>query len=117
MLERLGLGCLQKSYTKAVAGCGSSSRSPASPLGVVQDRTISLDAKRSILVDWALTQCLMVQATGMEDGRPSRLHEVDLGLERANAPAESAKPARQYSAPSGLPCRLPADASGDAGLA
>jgi hypothetical protein len=71
---------------------------------VVCDPSLSLDAKRSILIDWAWTEYLIDQATneGMpENGRPSRLHEVELALlalERGNAAAESAAPAPAQAA-------------------
>jgi len=63
-------------------------------MAVVRDGSLSLDAKRSILIDWAWTEYLIDQATneGMrENGRPSRLHEVELALlalERASAAPE-----------------------------
>ena len=95
-LERLGLGSLQESYDEAVAGAEArhdrrGEGGWASPMAVVRDGSLSLDAKRSILIDWAWTEYLIDQATneGMpENGRPSRLHEVELALlaiERANA--------------------------------
>ena len=98
-LERLGLGSLQDSYDKAVAGAEArhdrrGDEGWTSPMAVVLDTSLSLDAKRSILIDWAWTEYLIDQATneGMpENGRPSRLHEVELALlalERANASRE-----------------------------
>ena len=54
----------------------------------MRDRALSLEAKRSILMNWAWTEYLIDQATneGMpENGRPSRLDEVEqalLALER-----------------------------------
>ena len=97
-LERLGLGSLQDSYDKAVAGAEARHRRGeegwTSPMAVVRDGSLSLDAKRSILIDWAWTEYLIDQATneGMrENGRPSRLHEVELALlalERTTAARE-----------------------------
>jgi hypothetical protein len=95
-LERLGLGSLQDSYDKAVAGAEArhdrrGEEGWTSPMAVVLDASLSLDAKRSILIDWAWTEYLTDQATneGMpENGRPSPLHEVELALlalERADA--------------------------------
>jgi hypothetical protein len=61
---------------------------------VVRDESLSLEAERAILIDWAWTEYLIDQATneGMpENGRPSRLHEVELALlalEHANAARE-----------------------------
>jgi hypothetical protein len=72
-------------------------------MAVVRDASLSLDAKRSNLIDWAWTEFL-IQATneGMpENGRPSRLHEVELALlalERGNASAENATPAPAQAA-------------------
>jgi hypothetical protein len=57
-------------------------------MDVVVDPTLSLEAKRSILMNWAWTEYLADQATneGMpENQRPSRLDEVEqalLALER-----------------------------------
>jgi hypothetical protein len=93
-LARLELSDLQESYGDAMAGAAD--RNDASgpttwskPMDVVNDRSLSLEAKRSILMNWAWTEYLLDQATneGMpENNRPSRLHEVDqamLALERA----------------------------------
>jgi hypothetical protein len=60
-------------------------------MDVVHDRTLTLEAKRSILMNWVWTEYLIDQATseGMpENNRPSRLDEVEqalLALERAVA--------------------------------
>jgi hypothetical protein len=92
-LERLGLSALQDSYDRALDGTAtrndpSGSESWSSPMDVVTDSTLSLQAKRSILMNWAWTEYLIDQAIneGMpEKGRPSRLDEVDqalLALER-----------------------------------
>lgn len=57
-------------------------------MGVVGDPTLTVEAKRSILMNWAWTEYLIDQATneGMpENNRPSRLDEVEqalLALER-----------------------------------
>lgn len=95
-LERLGLKYLQESYGRAMetaANRNAPSRpgSWEAPMDVVADATLSLDAKRSILMNWAWNEHLIDQATneGMpENGRPSRLDEVEqalLALERAVA--------------------------------
>jgi hypothetical protein len=92
-LEKLGLQKLETSYQSAVDSAASRSDPPspedwASPMDVVRDRSLSLEAKRSILINWAYAEYLADQATneGMpENGRPSRLDEVEqalLGLER-----------------------------------
>lgn len=58
----------------------------------MRDQTLPLDAKRSILMNWASTEYLIAQATneGMpENNRPSRLDEVEqalLALEAASQP-------------------------------
>ncbi|QOG08864.1 hypothetical protein IGS74_19070 [Aureimonas sp. OT7] len=52
-------------------------------MGVVRDPALTLDAKRSILMNWAWTEYLIDQATneGMpENSRPSRLDEVEQAL-------------------------------------
>jgi hypothetical protein len=105
-LSRLGLEALQESYGRAMAGARdrrdpSGPRNWAAPIDVVRDGSLSLDAKRSILIDWAFTEYLVDQATneGMpENGRPSRLGEVEqalLALERSVAAAPGADPSRK----------------------
>jgi hypothetical protein len=95
-LDRLGLAALQESYGRALDGAAnrndlSGSEGWTSPNGVVRDPSLTLEAKRSILMNWAWTEYLIDQATneGMpENNRPSRLHEVEqalLALERAVA--------------------------------
>jgi hypothetical protein len=92
-LERLGLSELQENYLQPLAGAAdrndpSGPESWSSAMDVVRDRTLSLEAKRSILMNWAWTEYLIDQAIreGMpESGRPSRLDEVEqalLALER-----------------------------------
>jgi hypothetical protein len=68
-------------------------------MAVVRKGSLSLDAKRAILIDWAWTEYLIDQAISEgspEIGRPSRLQKVELALralERGNAPAGSHTPA------------------------
>ncbi|MBB3527238.1 NADH dehydrogenase ubiquinone Fe-S protein 4 [Rhizobium sp. BK456] len=92
-LERLGLTDLQESYEQALDEASSRNDAPglatgSAPMEVVRDSTLSLEEKRSILMNWAWTEYLIDQATneGMpEKNRPSRLEEVDqalLALER-----------------------------------
>ncbi|MDK4743034.1 hypothetical protein PH547_29540 [Rhizobium sp. CNPSo 3464] len=92
-LERLGLSALQDSYDQALDGAAtpnepSGPESWSSPMDVVTDSTLSLQAKRSILMNWAQTEYLFDQAINEsmpENERPSRLDEVDqalLALER-----------------------------------
>lgn len=92
-LERLGLARLQESYGQAMDGAANrnDASGPANwsaPMDVVRDPALSLEAKRSILMNWAWTEYLIDQATneGMpENRRPSRLNEVEqalLALER-----------------------------------
>lgn len=92
-LERLGLAALQESYGQAMdeAAERNDASGPATwslPMDVVCDPTLPLEAKRSILMNWAWTEYLIDQATneGMpENSRPFRLHEVEqalLALER-----------------------------------
>lgn len=95
-LDRLGLAALQESYGRALDGAAnrddlSGPESWSSPMDVVRDPTLTLEARRSILMNWAWTEYLIDQATneGMpENNRPSRLDEVEqalLALERAVA--------------------------------
>ena len=95
-LDRLGLSDLQDSYGHALDGAAnrndpSGPESWTSPMGVVRDQALTLEAKRSILMNWAWTEYLIDQATseGMpENSRPSRLGEVEqalLALERETA--------------------------------
>lgn len=92
-LDRLGLVALQERYGRALDDAAnrndpSGPESWTSPMGVVGDPTLTLEAKRSILMNWAWTEYLIDQATneGMpENNRPSRLDEVEqalLALER-----------------------------------
>jgi hypothetical protein len=92
-LERRGLAALQESYgqAKVEAAERHDASGPAtwsSPIDVIRDPTLSLEAKRSILMNWAWTEYLIDQATneGMPvNNRPSRLNEVEqalLALER-----------------------------------
>ena len=103
-LERLGHGDLQESYGAAMEGAANRNDPPgpgtwASPMGVVSAPNLSLEAKRSILMNWAWTEYLLDQATneGMPEGQPSRLGEVEqamLALERS-AGAEQAQASRE----------------------
>jgi hypothetical protein len=87
-LERIGLGALQTSYMKAVAGDEvrhdrRGDEGWACPMAVVKDASLSLEAKRSILINWAWTEYLFQQSDGdgkPEDRRQSRLREVELAL-------------------------------------
>jgi hypothetical protein len=85
LLEQLGPAYLQESYGYALAAAANRNE-PAghtswnAPMDVVQDRTLSLEAKRSALMSWAWTEHLIDKATneGMpENGRSSRLDEVE----------------------------------------
>lgn len=103
-LERLGLAGLQDSYGRALDDAANrndpaGSENWASPMDVARDRALPIEAKRSILMNWAWTEYLIDQATneGMpENSRPSRLDEVEqalLTLERevAGRPEEASK--------------------------
>ena len=105
-LQKLGLTDLEERYGRAIDGAASRNDPPgpetwASPMDVVRDRTLALDAKRSILIDWAWTEYLIDQATteGMpENNRPSRLDEVEqalLALERSVANDRGASSAQK----------------------
>jgi hypothetical protein len=96
ILKKLGLTQLQGTYGEALENAATRSDASGpenweSPMQVLADATLSLDAKRSILIDWAYTEYLIDQATneGMpENDRPSRLDEVEralLALEREAA--------------------------------
>lgn len=87
-LQKLSLTHLQRNYGKALEEAANRSDAPEpesweSPMQVLADATLSLDAKRSILMNWAYNEYLIDQATneGMpENGRPSRLDEVEQAL-------------------------------------
>ncbi|WP_246333475.1 NADH dehydrogenase ubiquinone Fe-S protein 4 [Aureimonas mangrovi] len=87
-LERLGLSDLQERYGRALNGAAnrndpSGPESWPTPMAVVRDPALTLEAKRSLLMNWAWTEYLMDQATseGMpENGRPTRLGEVEQAL-------------------------------------
>lgn len=98
-LERLGLSLLSESYGRAMNEAANRNEAQGNwptPMAVVADTHLSLDAKRSILMNWAWNEFLIDQATneGMpENGRPSRLDEVEqalLALERRSVVAEAA---------------------------
>ena len=102
-LERLGLGALQTSYTEAIAGAEArhdlrGDEGWVSPMAVVKDASLSLEAKRSILINWAWTEYLFGQADADEKPqgqRQSRLPEVEfalLELERAATHSKSPPP-------------------------
>lgn len=87
-LGRLGLFNLQESYDRAREGAIERGDlfGPdgwPSPIDVVHARELTIEAKRAILMNWAWTEYLIDQATneGMpENGRPSRLDEVEQAL-------------------------------------
>lgn len=87
-LERLGLGALQNSYMEAVAGAEArhdrrGDEGWTCPMAVAKDAALSIEAKRSILINWAWTEFLMEHANSdqlSDHGRPSRLREVELAL-------------------------------------
>jgi hypothetical protein len=102
-LERFGLRHLRETYRAAVDSAANwnepvGPESWDSPMDVVRDPTLSTEAKRSILMNWAWTEHLIDQATneGMpENGRPSRLDEVEQALhtlERRMARGEEENP-------------------------
>lgn len=105
-LKKLGLTHLQGTYGKALEDAASRNDPSGpetweSPMQVLADATLSLDAKRSILMNWAYTEYLIDQATneGMpENNRPSRLDEVEqalLALERETAASSVARSRRK----------------------
>ena len=96
-LDRLGLRQMQRRYGQAMAGAVKrddpvGEDTWVDPMDVVADPTLSLAAKRSILMNWAWSEHLadLAAAEGMpENGRPSRLAEVEqalLALERRGRP-------------------------------
>ncbi|WP_371851691.1 MULTISPECIES: ETC complex I subunit [Rhodoplanes] len=105
-LKKLGLTHLQGTYGKALEDAAnrndpSGPEAWESPMQVLADAALSLDAKRSILMNWAYTEYLIDQATneGMpENNRPSRLDEVEqalLALEREAAAGSVARSRRK----------------------
>ncbi len=109
-LNRLGLGTLQESYGQAMAAnCGASiAAAPETDTGamsVANDPNLTLDDKRSILMNWAWDAYLIDQAIGErtpENGCRSRLHEVELALlaleKSVTSRAASAVPTAQIAA-------------------
>lgn len=87
-LDRLGLRQMQRRYGEAIAGAVKrddpvGEDTWTDPMDVVADPTLSLEAKRSVLMNWAWTEHLADRATaeGMpENGRRSRLTEVEQAL-------------------------------------
>ena len=87
-LARLGLQDLQETYVEAMVGAAArNDRSGpsgwASPMDVALDGSLPLDAKRSILMNWAYNEYLMDQATGEgmpDNDMPSRLDAVEEAL-------------------------------------
>ncbi len=87
-LDRLGLSDLQNRYGHALDSAAnrddpSGPASLAAPMSVVRDSTLTLEAKRSILMNWAWTEYLIDQATNEgvpENNRPSRLDKVEQSL-------------------------------------
>ncbi|MEZ2409261.1 NADH dehydrogenase ubiquinone Fe-S protein 4 [Bosea sp. RCC_152_1] len=108
-LQKLGLKNLQDSYGRAIDGAANRNDPPGpqnwkSPIDVVRDPMLSLDAKRSVLINWAFTEYLIDQATneGMpENHRPSRLDEVEqalLALERGLTSVHRPRRGRRHEA-------------------
>lgn len=105
-LLKLGLNDLRQSYGRAIeaaANCNDPSHPQAwtSPMAVVRDRRLSLDAKRSILIDWAWIEHLNDRATNGDrsaNGRPSLLDEIEqalLTLEHGVAGSRTPSPSRK----------------------
>ncbi|MDX3965562.1 MAG: ETC complex I subunit [Bradyrhizobium sp.] len=102
-LERLGLGALQQSYVDAVAGAearhdprGNEGR--VTPMAVAKDSALPIEAKRSILINWAWTEYLIEQASGCgkpDEQRRSRLGEVELALLELERTTTRPKPRRE----------------------
>ncbi|WP_368358712.1 ETC complex I subunit [Rhizobium mongolense] len=95
-LERLDPPALQQSDRRALDGKTNQDHAsgPAMwsfPIGVLRDRALSLEAKRSILMNWAWTEYLASHAIyecTPENNRPSHLHEIEealLALDRETA--------------------------------
>ena len=87
-LAKLGLSHLQRKYGQAMEDAANRNdpagpETWASPMDVLADAALSLEAKRSILMNWAYTEYLIDLATneGMpENNRPTRLDEVEQAL-------------------------------------
>lgn len=114
-LQQLGLGRLEDSYARAIEGAAARGDPPgpegwASPMDVVRDPALPLDAKRSILINWAWTEYLIDQATneGMpENGRPSRLDEVGQALLALERPAANDRAPELSGSASGAAAAVP----------
>ena len=87
-LQRLGLRQLQGCYSHAMEGAAKRDDPVGreawdDPMDVVTDPVLSLEAKRSVLMNWAWSEYLadLATAEGMpEHDRPSRLAEVEQAL-------------------------------------
>jgi len=97
-LQRLGMAELEGEYGMAMEGA-SDRKDPQgasawrTPIDVARDGKLSLEAKRSILMNWAWTEYLIDQTTaeGKPDpGQGSRLHEVEQALVALESEAEAA---------------------------
>jgi hypothetical protein len=80
-LQRLGLSRLQDRYGNAMADAGRAEDEPRrqsgdSPLDVVRRSDLSIDDKRSILMNWAFDEYLVQQRQGDAAAR-SRLSEIE----------------------------------------
>ena len=83
-LRRLSLGGLQGRYGDAMADAGRAQDEPRresgdSPLDVVRRSDLSVDDKRSLLMNWAFDE-YMVQQRQPNAGATSRLTEIDQAL-------------------------------------
>jgi hypothetical protein len=107
-LLKLGLNDLRESYGRAIesaANCNDPSYPQAwtSPMAVVRDRRLSLEAKRAILIDWAWMEHLNDRAANGDrpaNGRPSLLDEIEqalLALEHRVADRQAASLARKIA--------------------
>ncbi len=87
-LLKLGLKDLRESYGHAVE-TAANRNDPSypqiwtSPIAVARDRTLSVEAKRAILIDWAWTEYLNDGPTNSDmpaNSRPSLLDEIEQAL-------------------------------------
>ncbi|MDF1599154.1 ETC complex I subunit [Mesorhizobium sp. YIM 152430] len=114
-LDRLGLAALQERYWRALDGAAnrndpSGPESWTSPMDVVRDPTLMLEAKRSILMNWAWSGYLIGQAPneGMaENNRPSRRQACAAGDRGRRVLRARTRAVFAQRGPYLLPIRLP----------
>lgn len=100
-LKHLGLGRLQEHYGQAMARASQAEDGPRrhvgdAPLDVVRRPDLSVDDKRSILMNWAFDQYLILQREP-DDAAAARLAEIEEALLALEGRAEDRRVAANHS--------------------